>query len=89
MGTETILLAEDDEVVREIAIEILEDFGYEVIVAVDGEDAVQKYLENRKRIQLLLFDLIMPKKTGKEAYDEIRKVEPDIKVIFTSGYSLK
>jgi CheY-like chemotaxis protein/two-component sensor histidine kinase len=86
MGTETILLAEDDEVVREIAVEILQDFGYEVIVAVDGEDAVRKYLKNRKRIHLLLFDLIMPKKTGKEAYDEIRKIEPDIKVIFASGY---
>ena len=86
MGTETILLAEDDESVREVAVEILQDFGYEVIVAVDGEDAVRKYRENRERIQLLLFDLIMPKKTGKEAYDEIREIEPGIKVIFASGY---
>jgi signal transduction histidine kinase/DNA-binding response OmpR family regulator len=86
MGTETILIAEDDETVREVAVEILQDFGYKVIVAVDGEDAVRKYLENRERIQLLLFDLIMPKKTGKEAYDEIREIEPGIKVIFASGY---
>jgi two-component system cell cycle sensor histidine kinase/response regulator CckA len=87
MGTESILLAEDDETVREIAVEILQDFGYEVIVAVDGEEAVRIYRENRDRIQLLLFDLIMPKKTGKEAYDEIREIEPDIKVIFSSGYA--
>jgi signal transduction histidine kinase/DNA-binding response OmpR family regulator len=85
-GTETILLAEDDETVREIAVEILQDSGYEVIVAVDGEDAVQKYRENRERIRLLVFDLIMPNKAGKEAYDEIREIEPDIKVIFASGY---
>jgi two-component system cell cycle sensor histidine kinase/response regulator CckA len=86
MGTETILFAEDDEVVREIGVEILQDSGYEVIVAVDGEDAVRKYRENGERIRLLVFDLIMPKKTGKEAYDEIREIEPDIKVIFASGY---
>ncbi len=52
----------------------------------DGEDAVRKYRENRERIRLLVFDLIMPKKTGREAYDEIREIEPDIKVIFASGY---
>jgi len=86
-GTETILLAEDDESVRNLTVAILENFGYEVIVALDGEDAVHKFLENGERIKLLLFDLIMPKKSGKEAYDEIREIKPDIKVIFASGYS--
>ena len=85
-GAETILLAEDDRTVREMTVMILEDFGYTVITAVDGIDAVQKFLENRDRIHLLLFDLIMPKQTGKDAYDEIRKTRPDIKVIFASGY---
>jgi len=86
-GTETILFAEDDEAVRRLTVSILQDFGYKVIVAVDGEDAVRTFMKNRDRIKLLLFDLVMPKKTGKEAYDEIRAIQPDIKVIFSSGYA--
>ncbi len=86
-GTETILLAEDEETLRELMRSMFEEFGYEVIVAVDGEDAVRKFAENKDRIHLFLSDLIMPKKTGKEAYDEIRKMRPDINTIFMSGYS--
>jgi signal transduction histidine kinase len=86
-GTETILLAEDAKPVRDLVKNVLEEFGYRVIAAVDGEDAVNKFLKNRDTIQLLLFDLVMPKKTGKEAYDEIKKIRPDIKVIFSSGYA--
>jgi PAS domain S-box-containing protein len=86
-GTETILLAEDDESVRSLSKTVLAEFGYTVIEAVDGEDAVIKFKENKDIIQLLLFDLIMPKMSGKEAYDEIRKIKPDMKVIFASGYA--
>ena len=85
-GTETILLAEDDRTVREMTQLMLQDFGYTVITAIDGEEAVQRFRENRDRIKLLLFDLIMPKKTGKDAYDEIVKERPGIKIIFASGY---
>lgn len=85
-GVETILLAEDDKSVREMSMMILQDFGYTIIAAADGEDAVNKFRENRDRIHLLLFDLIMPKKNGKDAYDTIREMRPDIKVIFASGY---
>lgn len=86
IGTETILLAEDNELVRNMTVSVLEHSGYEVILAVDGKDAVNKYHEHKERIKLLLFDLIMPKKSGKEAYDEIRKITPDIKLIVTSGF---
>lgn len=80
-------MAEDNQSVRNLTNKILTHFGYSVIEAVDGEDAVKKYQENKERIQLLLFDLIMPKMNGKEAYDEIRKIKPDIKVIFSSGFA--
>ncbi|MEK6744722.1 MAG: ATP-binding protein [Nitrospirota bacterium] len=86
-GTETILLAEDDQALRKLMQLVLEDFGYTVITAVDGEDAVNKFRANSDKIQLLVFDMIMPKKNGKEAYDEIRKITPDIRVIFSSGYA--
>ncbi|NVN92933.1 MAG: response regulator [Desulfuromonadales bacterium] len=85
-GKETILLAEDDESVRNMAVALLQHFGYEVIVAIDGDDAIHKFHEYKERINLLLFDLIMPKKSGKAAYDEIRKLNPDIKVLFASGF---
>ena len=86
-GTETVLVAEDDEALRKLSRTVLTEYGYTVIEAVDGEEAVKKFVENKDRIQLLLFDLIMPKMNGKEAYDEIRKIKPDMKVIFASGYA--
>jgi PAS domain S-box-containing protein len=85
-GHETILLAEDSKAVRESTKAILEEFGYSVIEAIDGEDAVQKFSANRDEIQLLLFDVIMPKQNGKDAYEEIKKVKTDIRVLFLSGY---
>ena len=86
-GAEKILLAEDDANLRKLTQTVLEEFGYTVITANDGEEAIAKFRENRDGIQLLLFDLIMPKMNGKEACDEIRKIKPDIKVIFASGYA--
>jgi CheY-like chemotaxis protein len=86
-GIETILLAEDDKSVRNLMRNVLEHFGYKVITAHDGQDAVDKYKENKDTIRLLLFDIIMPKKTGKEAYNEIKTIRPDIKIIFQSGYA--
>jgi CheY-like chemotaxis protein len=86
-GTETILLAEDDKSVRNIVKACLAEFGYTVIEAVDGEDAVRRFTENKDNIHLLLFDLIMPKLNGKDAYDEVRKIKPGVKIIFASGYA--
>jgi PAS domain S-box-containing protein len=86
-GTESILVAEDDEVIRNLTSSILREFGYTVIVAMDGNDAVRAFKENRDRIGLLLFDVIMPRRNGKDAFEEIRTMRPDIKVLFISGYS--
>jgi PAS domain S-box-containing protein len=86
-GTETILLGEDDEMVRTLVTSVLTDAGYTVIVAGDGEEAVRKFREHADSIHLLLLDLIMPKMNGKEAFDEIRRIRPEIKTIFSSGYS--
>lgn len=86
-GTETILLAEDNDLVRDMATAVLTEFGYTVIEATDGADAVKKFREHADSIQLLLFDIIMPIMNGKDASDEIRKMKPEIKTIFTSGYA--
>jgi CheY-like chemotaxis protein len=86
-GTETILLAEDNDLVRDLLTNVLTEAGYTVIVAVDGVEAVRKFRENAGSIQLLLFDLIMPKMNGKETADEIHKLRPELEAIFASGYS--
>ncbi len=86
-GSETILLAEDNAEVRAVTQAVLEQFGYTVIVADDGQDAINKFSEHSNKIDLLIADVIMPKKNGKEAYMEIRSMRPRIKAIFTSGYT--
>ncbi len=86
-GTETILIAEDDPQVRRLTKAILEEFGYTIIEAADGQEAVDKFIENKDRIQLLILDVVMPRKTGKEAYDEIKQVKAEVRCLFTSGYT--
>ncbi|MCK5231062.1 MAG: response regulator, partial [Desulfobulbaceae bacterium] len=85
-GTETLLVAEDEESLRELMRIILERSGYKVIEAADGEEAVMKFKQNKETIKLLILDVIMPKKDGKTAYEEIKRIKPDIKTIFASGY---
>jgi two-component system, cell cycle sensor histidine kinase and response regulator CckA len=86
-GSETILVAEDHEGLRQLAFETLTDLGYHVILATDGELAVQEFRAHRDEIQLLLFDVMLPKLTGPEAFAGIRALRPDVPVIFATGYS--
>jgi len=86
-GTETVLVAEDDASVRILTANILEQFGYTVIQASDGEDAVKKFMANKDRIRLLLLDVVMPRKNGKEVFDKVRIFKPDVRALFMSGYA--
>ena len=86
-GNETILVAEDDEALRRLSTVVLTEFGYTVIAAQDGEDAVKKFAENIERIGLVILDVVMPKKNGRAAYEEIRRMQPGAKVLFVSGYT--
>jgi len=86
-GSETILVAEDDQSVRGLIRTVLEDGGYRVIEAINGQDALIEYRKNRDRIDLLFLDVIMPKKDGRQVYDEIGATAAKLKVIFVSGYS--
>ncbi len=86
-GKETILLAEDDEIVRTMLKGVLSGAGYRVVEAKDGHDAEMKFVEHQAEISLLVFDVIMPNKNGKQAYDSIRSRCSDIKCLFLSGYA--
>jgi PAS domain S-box-containing protein len=84
-GPETLLVAEDEEIVRSFMKKAFENVGYRVLSASDGEEAVALFREH-KDISLVLSDVIMPGKNGKEMLEEMRSINPDIKVIFISGY---
>ena len=86
-GDETILIAEDDGVLRRLFSTILQEYGYTVILAEDGEEAIRMFADNKDKIQLVVLDMIMPKKSGKEAYDGIKQIRPDMKIIVSSGYT--
>jgi signal transduction histidine kinase/CheY-like chemotaxis protein len=86
-GTETILLVEDEEMVRGVTRSILEDHGYAVIEAEDGIDAVRVFQRNEDRIKLVLCDLVMPRMNGREACERIKEIRPDVKTVFMSGYT--
>lgn len=86
-GNETILLVEDDDDVRELTKDLLEEVGYRVITAVDGQDAVEKFAHHHDAVQLVILDIIMPKMSGKEAYNRIVEMAPEVRVIFVSGYT--
>jgi PAS domain S-box-containing protein len=86
-GTETILLAEDDPTLRNFFRDLLTKHGYTVVVAENGEDAVNKFTDQHDNIQLVIVDMIMPKLSGRAVYDAAQKIKPDVKVIFSSGYT--
>ncbi len=87
-GHETVLVAEDNVELRELYKSVLSDYGYEVVLAEDGQDAVEKFAANRDRIKLLILDIIMPFKSGIEANAEIRKLKPDgVRTLYSSGYT--
>ena len=86
-GTETILVAEDEEALRSLAKDVLEASGYTVLLAKNGEEAIQLFDENRERIDLLLLDVVMPRMGGAEAFKKIRDSGGDLPVIYMTGYS--
>jgi signal transduction histidine kinase len=86
-GTETILIAEDNEGLAEAAREMLISFGYTVLAAGSGAEAVRIFEEKNDAIALVLLDVVMPGMTGPEAYARICAVRPDVPVVFTTGYS--
>ncbi len=87
-GTETILLVDDEQMILEVSRELLESIGYRVYTAGRGQEAIAVYMEKGNEIDLVLLDMIMPGMSGGETLDRLREINPDIKVILSSGYSI-
>ncbi len=86
-GHETILIAEDTDLLKKMLKTILSDYGYEILLAGDGDQALQQFRQHRERIRLVMLDMVMPKRTGRQVYEEIALHARDVKFLFTSGYT--
>ncbi|NVN92000.1 MAG: response regulator [Desulfuromonadales bacterium] len=86
-GIETVLVTEDNEMVRELACEMLETLGYQVLVAENPDRCVDLVRAYQGRIDLLLTDVVMPGMNGRELYELLSRIRPDLKVLFMSGYT--
>jgi PAS domain S-box-containing protein len=86
-GSETILVVEDQEEVRRLAVRMLKSYGYEVLVAASGADAMQLSVRHPGRLHLMLTDVVMPGMTGKELAERQKALRPEMKVLYTSGYT--
>ncbi|MBW2333696.1 MAG: PAS domain S-box protein [Deltaproteobacteria bacterium] len=87
-GNETILLVDDEEAIRELGKDIITRFGYTVLIASDGETALEIYRENKKEISLVILDIIMPGMGGRKCLEELLKINPELRIIIASGYSM-
>ena len=85
---ETVLLVDDEVVIISVVKPILEGMGYNVLIARCGEEAIEVYKKNGQEIDLVLLDMAMPSMGGSETYDSLKEVNPDVKVLLTSGYSI-
>ena len=85
-GTETILVVDDEETLRHLAKDLLESYGYKILMAADGPEALDIYQSKYKEISLLLLDMVMPKMGGREVYQKALEINPKAKVVFASGY---
>lgn len=87
-GTGTLLLVDDEEMIIEVGEEMLCTLGYEVIIARRGSEAVEILEKDPEAVQMVILDLIMPEMNGSETFERLRSVNPDVKVLLSSGYSL-
>jgi len=88
MGTGTILLIDDEEMIIKVGKELLQELGYDVMTASSGMDAIELYKKNADQIDMVIMDMIMPGMGGGETFDRLKRINPDIRVLLSSGYSI-
>ncbi len=87
-GSGTILFADDEDDVRIFVNSLLKEIGYDILLAKDGFEAIEIYEEKKKNIDLVILNMIMPKMHGSVTFDKLRKINPDVKVLISSGYNM-
>jgi len=87
-GTETVLLVDDEAMILDVGTQILEAIGYRVLTANSGKQAIKIYTEKQNEIDIVILDIIMPEMDGGKTHDILKEINPDIKVLLSSGYSI-
>jgi two-component system cell cycle sensor histidine kinase/response regulator CckA len=87
-GKESILLVDDEQVILDVNRTMLENLGYHVQVAKDGETAVEIFTVNYQQIDMVILDMIMPEMNGGAVFDRLKKIDPKVKVLLATGYSI-
>jgi len=87
-GSGTVLLIDDEKMILDVGIELLEELGYTVQSAMSGQEAIDIFKEDRNKIDLVIMDMIMPEMGGGETFDRLKEIDPDVKVLLSSGYSI-
>ena len=87
-GSETVLLIDDEEMILDVGHDLLEKLGYEVLAAKSGTEAVEIYRTNQGKIDIVILDMVMPEMGGGDAYEKLKEIDPGVKVLLSSGYSI-
>lgn len=87
-GTETVLLVDDEDIILDVGQEILKEMGYKVLLARSGKEAVEVYNKHKDEIYIVILDRVMPDMGGGEDYDIMKEINPEVKVLLSSGYSI-
>ena len=86
-GSETILLVDDEETVRTVSKQMLEQRGFDILLACDGREALEVFRSHMDKVDVVLMDLTMPHMNGEETFRELRQLKPDVRVVLMSGYN--
>ncbi|MBW1642804.1 MAG: response regulator, partial [Deltaproteobacteria bacterium] len=87
-GSGTILLIDDEKMILTVGKKLLQKLGYDVLTATNGFEGIKIYKKNQGNISIVILDMIMPNMTGSETFDDLKKIDPNAKVLLSSGYSL-
>jgi PAS domain S-box-containing protein len=87
-GSGTILLIDDEKMILDVGRELLEELGYTVLSAMSGQEAIDIFQESRDKIDMIIMDMIMPGMSGSDTFDRMKEINPDIKILLSSGYSI-
>ena len=87
-GSETVLFVDDEDMIIEVAEELFKELGYKILIARGGKEAIEIYEKNKEQIDIVILDMIMPDMSGSVTYDRLKEIDPHIKVLLSSGYSI-
>ena len=87
-GSENILLVDDEEMILDVVKEMLNSLGYKVLVATSGKEAIDVFKKDKEKIHIVIMDMIMPDMAGNETYYWLKQINPDLKILLSSGYAI-